>query len=66
MANDVSIALFTVLERLAPRAYRGLLEVHAALEESTLGKRLVGLVFLRISQINDCAFCVDLHARELP
>ncbi|MEJ7686310.1 MAG: carboxymuconolactone decarboxylase family protein [Variovorax sp.] len=44
---------------------RRLLGVNAALDESMLGKRLIHLVFLRVSQLNGCAFCVDMHAREL-
>ncbi len=50
---------------LAPQAYRALAGVNAALAPSTLGKRLIDLVQLRVSQINGCAYCVDLHARDL-
>jgi uncharacterized peroxidase-related enzyme len=50
---------------LAPEAYKGLTDIGASLETSTLGKPLIDLVFLRISQINGCAFCVDMHARDL-
>ena len=31
---------------------------------SSLGRELVDLVFLRVSQINGCAYCVDLHWRD--
>jgi AhpD family alkylhydroperoxidase len=30
-----------------------------------LPKTLVDLVFLRASQINGCAYCIDMHSREL-
>lgn len=50
---------------LAPNAYKAMVGVNAALEESTLGKRILNLVFLRVSQINGCGFCVDMHARDL-
>lgn len=50
---------------LAPEAYRALAGVNGALEQSSLGKQLIELVHLRVSQINGCAFCVDMHAREL-
>ena len=33
--------------------------------QSGLPSRLVDLVFLRVSQINGCAYCIDLHARQL-
>ena len=50
---------------LAPAAYRALAAAETAVEASPLGKQLVRLVFLRVSQINGCAFCVDKHARDL-
>jgi AhpD family alkylhydroperoxidase len=45
-------------------AYGRLLSAKAALERSGLGPRLLALVYLRVSQINGCAFCIDLHRRE--
>ncbi|MEU7023503.1 carboxymuconolactone decarboxylase family protein [Streptomyces sp. NPDC046203] len=35
-----------------------------ALEESTLPKTLRELVQLRVSQINGCGFCADVHNKE--
>ena len=37
----------------------------SGLQESPLGRPLVELVYLRVSQINGCAFCLDMHARAL-
>ena len=49
---------------LAPDAARaGAQFSHAA--GSTLDKRLRELVNLRISQINGCAFCIDMHWADL-
>ena len=50
---------------LSPAAYQGLLATKAALDHSTLGKPLIELVYLRISQINGCAFCLEMHAKAL-
>ena len=50
---------------LAPQAYKAMAGVNAALAGSTLGKKLIDLVQLRVSQINGCAYCVGLHARDL-
>ncbi|MFC7514756.1 carboxymuconolactone decarboxylase family protein [Herbaspirillum sp. GCM10030257] len=58
-------ALRLPYQTLAPELYRALSGVNIALQESTLGKSLIELVFLRVSQINGCAFCVDMHARDL-
>jgi AhpD family alkylhydroperoxidase len=51
--------------RLAAEAYQGLAAVSAQLKASSLGAALVALVDIRVSQINGCAFCLDMHAREL-
>jgi uncharacterized peroxidase-related enzyme len=52
-------------QTIAPELYRALSGVNIALKDSTLGRSLIELVFLRVSQINGCAFCVDMHARDL-
>jgi AhpD family alkylhydroperoxidase len=49
----------------APEAYRALLALTQAVKRSGLGERLVELVFLRCSQINGCAFCLDMHGAAL-
>ena len=51
--------------QLAPKAFKGLLDLSAALRKDLLGSRLVDLVLLRVSQINGCAFCIDMHWRDL-
>ncbi|TDV33941.1 AhpD family alkylhydroperoxidase [Paraburkholderia caballeronis] len=51
--------------RLSPEAYQGLIATKKALSRSTLGKPLIELVNLRISQINGCAFCLEMHTRLL-
>jgi len=51
--------------KLAPAAFQKMLELSAVLHESSLGRRLVDLIFLRVSQINGCAFCMDMHWRDL-
>jgi AhpD family alkylhydroperoxidase len=49
---------------LAPRSARALGQLSFA-AGSTLDKRLKELVNLRISQINGCAFCIDMHWADL-
>ena len=51
--------------QLAPQAYKAMAGVNAALAGSGLGKKLIDLVQLRVSQLNACAYCVDMHARDL-
>lgn len=51
---------------LAPDAMKAMGSVHHYVtEKSGLPKELVELVFLRVSQINGCAFCIDMHSRDL-
>ncbi|AML56959.1 Argininosuccinate synthase [Serratia rubidaea] len=50
---------------LSPDAYQGLIATKNALENSPLGKALIELVWLRMSQINGCAFCLEMHAKAL-
>jgi len=51
--------------QLAPKAYQALASVNQTLANSSLGHALMEMVELRVSQINGCAFCVDMHARSL-
>lgn len=50
---------------LSPEAYSGFGATKAALEKSSLGKPLIELIWLRMSQINGCAFCLEMHAKSL-
>lgn len=50
--------------RAAPDGVKALRQMNNYLETSTLDAGLRHLVFLRASQINGCAFCVDKHTRE--
>jgi len=51
--------------QLAPKAFQGLLNLSGAIRKDLLGARLCDLVFLRVSQINGCAYCIDMHWRDL-
>lgn len=51
--------------KLAPEAMSGFLQTRQALEGSALGKALVELVYLRVSQINGCSYCLEKHAASL-
>jgi len=49
---------------LTPAAYKAMVALDARAHQTTLPKPLVELVKLRASQINGCAYCVDLHSRD--
>jgi AhpD family alkylhydroperoxidase len=47
-----------------PEVFGSLLTVHKVLAEQGLDRKLGHLIFLRASQINACAYCVNMHVRE--
>lgn len=49
----------------APASLQAMINLSAIAKKSTLGERLVELVLLRVSQINGCGVCVDMHWRAL-
>ena len=49
----------------SPAGMKALGAVHAYVRQSGLPLRLIELVFLRVSQINGCAYCIDLHSHDL-
>jgi AhpD family alkylhydroperoxidase len=49
----------------SPAGMKALGAVHAYVRQSGLPSRLIDLVFLRVSQINGCAYCIDLHSHDL-
>ena len=50
---------------IAPEGYKHFGTLAAYLAKSELGEPLVNLVYLRVSRINGCPYCVDLHWRDL-
>lgn len=50
---------------LAPAGLKALGTVYGYVAQSALSPVLVDLVYLRVSQINNCAFCLDMHTRDL-
>jgi len=50
---------------LAPAAFQNLLQLSTGLHKGPLGAKLVEWVSLRVSQINGCVFCLDMHSTML-
>jgi AhpD family alkylhydroperoxidase len=50
---------------LAPKSLAAMREVEKTIHASGLEPALLGLVKVRASQINGCAFCIDMHVRQL-
>ena len=51
--------------QIAPIGAKALGGVYGYVAQSGLPAALVDLVYLRVSQINNCAYCLDMHVRDL-
>jgi len=49
---------------LEPKAYQALLAFETYLQASPLKKTHKELIKIRASQINGCAFCIDMHTKD--
>lgn len=50
--------------RVDPAAYEAMRTLEQYLRESGLDPKLLELIRVRVSQLNGCAYCLDLHARD--
>src|SRR3954447_16196783 len=51
-------------QKIAPQAYRAMAGLEAYIRNSGLEPGLLELVKLRASQINGCAYCIDMHSKD--
>lgn len=51
-------------QAVAPEALKGMLELEKYVAGSGLEHSLYELVKLRASQINGCAYCIDMHSKD--
>jgi AhpD family alkylhydroperoxidase len=51
--------------KAAPGVYKAMLGLEQYLKESGLEESLLNLIKLRASQINGCAYCIDMHWKDL-
>lgn len=52
------------LEELQPKAYKAMLGLEAYIQASDLKKTHINLIKTLASQINGCAYCLDMHTKE--
>jgi AhpD family alkylhydroperoxidase len=50
--------------KASPEAYKAVLGLENYVQNSGLERRFIHLIKLRASQINGCAYCVDMHVKE--
>ena len=51
--------------QVAPDGAKALAGVYNYIKQTDLTEELAELVYLRVSQINNCAYCLDSHTRAL-
>ena len=59
MSNRIDYA------KVSPEGYKAFGSVYVFLQNCGLPKMLIDIVYLRVSQINGCAYCIDMHSRDL-
>ncbi len=52
------------VQKVAPESVKPLLELGVYLRHSGLDPKLLNLVWMRASQINGCAYCIDMHTKD--
>ncbi|PCE62770.1 carboxymuconolactone decarboxylase family protein [Sediminicola luteus] len=52
------------IDQLAPEVYGPLMALEKYLNECGLDRNLKHLIKIRASQLNQCAFCLDMHIQE--
>ncbi|PCJ67253.1 MAG: hypothetical protein COA58_02745 [Bacteroidetes bacterium] len=52
------------IEVAEPAAYNGMMALEKYLHESHLNKSHLDLVKIRASQLNRCAYCIDMHTKN--
>ena len=50
--------------KVVPEVYSAMMALERQVQSSGLEDSLLDLVKLRASQINGCAFCIDMHAKD--
>jgi AhpD family alkylhydroperoxidase len=48
----------------APEAMKGMIAVEASVAKAGIERRLMELMKIRASQINGCAYCIHMHAKD--
>lgn len=52
------------IQALEPQAYKAMFTMEAYLSKVTISKTIKELIKIRSSQINNCAFCINMHTKD--
>jgi AhpD family alkylhydroperoxidase len=51
-------------QQQSPELFKKFVEFNMKIKESTIEDKILDLVFIRASQLNGCAFCLDMHSKQ--
>jgi AhpD family alkylhydroperoxidase len=49
---------------VAPEALKAMLALETHVRRAGLPRPLIELIYMRVSQINRCAYCIDMHSKD--
>ena len=52
------------INKVAPQAYKAMMGLEMYLANVEISKSLKELIKIRASQINNCAYCIDMHTKD--
>lgn len=52
------------INTVAPQAYKAIFALEGYLAKAEISKKLKELIKIRASQINGCAFCINMHTKD--
>ncbi|KYG78466.1 hypothetical protein AWW68_06775 [Roseivirga spongicola] len=52
------------IDQIDPKSFKGLLTLEQYLNDCGMNKTHVELIKMRASQVNGCAFCLDMHSKD--
>jgi len=52
------------VQNLEPQAYKAMFGLETYLANTDLSKTIKELIKIRVSQINSCAYCLDMHTKD--
>ncbi|MEF2248616.1 carboxymuconolactone decarboxylase family protein [Paenibacillus sp. IITD108] len=53
-----------LMGKVYPKAYQAVVNLNDVVSNSSIDKSLQELIKIRASQINGCAYCIDLHTKD--
>src|SRR5690606_14815014 len=62
--NKINMENRIDIQKLEPNAYKPLFGLENYVQNSHLSKTHLALIYIRASQINGCAFCINMHTAD--